>query len=167
MALILGASSAVVAKESPLEVAKKFLKDTVPAPCATIAIGECDNGYCWGEKEAFVFQIKDETLANPFVRSFRPYTTDGETFTPTVRLENNADTETLTLELFQQAWAPALPDEDGIDHGVLKYVFVIRKKMSSNDITYAEENTFLRKRSFFWGRLSKKWNVNAPKKICQ
>lgn len=115
MALILGASSAVVAKESPLEVAKKFLKDTVPAPCATIAIGECDNGYCWGEKEAFVFQIKDETLANPFVRSFRPYTTDGETFTPTVRLENNADTETLTLELFQQAWAPALPDEDGID----------------------------------------------------
>ncbi|MBS1970912.1 MAG: hypothetical protein JSU04_11430 [Bdellovibrionales bacterium] len=158
-------SISAYAGQAPLEI-KEFLLNSVPAKCAYVFLAKCDSGFCYGEPEAFFFGIKGKVPQNPQGHSFENYSSDNEIFKTQFSISENNNLETLRMSLYREAWAPALPDNDGRNLGVTKFEYTIAKRVSDGKIIFAEETEFVKKRNIF-GSLAKTWKVNTAPQTCK
>ena len=149
---------------APIEV-KDFLQTSKPASCANIFLGECDNGYCYGEPEAFFFGVKGPVLNNPQAHSFEDYSSDNQVFQTQYAISEDTSVSTLTMSLYREAWAPTFPDNGGRNLGVTKFEYTITKRVADGKIIFAKEVEFIKKRNVF-GALKKEWKQNSPAQIC-
>lgn len=153
-------SSFTFAGSAPIEI-KEFFLNSKNAQCAHAYLGECDNGYCYGDPESFFFGLRGDIPQNSQAHSFEDYVSGHERFKAQYEIISSDQFETLSMSLFRQAWAPSFPDRGGHNLGVAKFDYIIVKRVSDGQIIFAQEEEFI-KRS-----LSGKWKANATVKTCR